>query len=145
MPIKIYHSAGEEAQEPDLERLARSAAKKLNIPSEAIVNIILADDIKMTELNAQFLGEEETTDCLSFNLDSSKPDFGQWVFGEVYVGQEVAKRQSQALGTGERKELALLIIHGLLHLVGWTDDTEQRQREMMDEALLLLNEFWADQ
>jgi probable rRNA maturation factor len=145
MPVKIYHSTGEEMLEPDLVELARFVAERLSIPPEAIINIILADDDRMNELNDRFRGEKVTTDCLSFNLDNTKPDFGEWVFGEVYVGQEVAKRQSQEVGSSEKKELALLIVHGLLHLTGWDDDTERSRREMMTEALGLLNEYWVEQ
>lgn len=128
-----------------MAELSRCVAERLSIPPEAMVNIILADDNRMTELNNRFLGKKITTDCLSFNLDNTKPDFGEWIFGEVYVGQEEAKRQSREVGSSEKKEIALLIVHGLLHLMGWTDDTEQSQREMMTKALGLLNKYWVEQ
>ena len=130
--------------DPRLEGLALQVADRLSIPPDASVNIVLTDDAHMTALNLKYLGSGNSTDCMAFNIDAQKPQVGEWVFGEVYVGMEVAERQGVEASWGKEKEVAMLIIHGLLHLTGRRDDSDERREAMMSEAMGLLTEFWEE-
>jgi len=144
MAVYIHNALDMEKVDPRLEDLALRVADRLSIHPDASVNIVLTDDAHMTALNSEYLGSSNSTDCIAFNIDAQKPAVGEWVFGEVYVGMEVAERQGAEAGWGKDKELAMLIIHGLLHLTGRKDDSDECREAMMAEAMGLLAEFWEE-
>jgi len=121
---------------------AERVAQRLGIPSDSSVNIIFVGDDKMIELNREYFACDHTTDCIAFNIDQEPPPVGEWIFGEVYLGWELAKRQGKEVGWGMLKELALLLVHGLLHLVGFRDKNHREREMMMSEAMKLLQELW---
>jgi probable rRNA maturation factor len=95
----------------------------------ANVNIALVDNPTIHRLNKQFLNHDEPTDVLTFPL--SGPG-AQALEGEVVVGFEVARRVARERGHDERAELALYVIHGLLHLCGYDDVTRPARRRLRD-------------
>jgi probable rRNA maturation factor len=95
----------------------------------ANVNIALVDNPTIHRLNKQFLDHDEATDVLTFPL--SAPDV-QALEGEVVVGFEVARKVARKRGHDEQAEVALYIIHGLLHLCGYDDATRPARRKMRD-------------
>lgn len=91
--------------------------------SEARINIIFVSNKYISELNRQFLGRKGPTDVISFPLNTVIPPTRKGgkstlLVGEVYISRGQARIQSRALGTTLRKELLLLIKHGILHLAG---------------------------
>lgn len=111
----------------DLDRWARLATDSL--VSEGVsageLNLLFVDEAAMTELNREHMGEDRPTDVLSFPLDGAVDDpFGDNLIGDVVVCPVYAARQAAA-HAGERghdgsveDELALLIVHGVLHVLG---------------------------
>jgi len=95
----------------------------------AEINIILVDDKFMIRLNREFLNTETTTDVLSFNLTDS---FDGHLEGEVYANVEQINRQAVDYHVPVRTELFRIIIHGLLHLIGF-DDRSVEERKIMIE------------
>lgn len=93
----------------------------------ATIGIIGINDAKMKKLNGTYLNHHFTTDVLSFNLSEES---NRTLEGEVYVNLDQAQRQAKDYGVTFDNELRRLIIHGLLHLVGWRDDTRQRKAQM---------------
>lgn len=99
--------------------------------SDFEISLAFVDNATIHRLNKQFLGHDEPTDVLSFPL--SEPS-AKKLAGELVIGAEVALEQAQARGHDVQAELALYVIHGLLHLCGLDDKTakyanEMRQRE----------------
>jgi len=95
------------------------------------VSVVIVGDGKICEFNKNFLGMEEITDCLSFDL--SEDEGGSKRVFEVIVNGEEAIRQGRRRGHGAGAELALYVVHGLLHNFGF-DDTESGQAERMHSA-----------
>src|SRR5262249_3852238 len=98
---------------------------------EAEISLAFVDDATIHRLNRQFLDHDEPTDVLSFPL--SDPGSRKLV-GEVVIGAEVALAQARDRGHEVQAELALYVIHGLLHLCGHDDHdpdgaAKMRQRE----------------
>jgi len=99
--------------------------------SEARVSLAFVDNATIHNLNKRFLNHDEPTDVLSFPMSGR----GAKVFeGELVMGAEVAKAQAQERGHDVGAELALYVIHGLLHLCGHDDHdpasaAQMRQRE----------------
>jgi probable rRNA maturation factor len=78
------------------------------------VNIVLTDDGTLSDLNERFKGHEGPTDVLAFDFEED--DF----LGEVYVSLDRAREQAQDYGITEEEEVGRLVIHGLLHLLGYS-------------------------
>src|SRR5437867_13372701 len=78
----------------------------------------LISDRRMSRLHRQFLGQMSPTDVLTFQ------------HGEIFITVETAKRHARAFGNSPASELRLYIIHGLLHLHGFDDQTRSGARKM---------------
>ncbi|MCK4232441.1 rRNA maturation RNase YbeY [candidate division WOR-3 bacterium] len=78
------------------------------------VNIVLTDDETLRDLNERFKGRKGPTDVLAFDFE--EPDF----LGEVYVSLDRAREQARYYGVSEEEEIERLVLHGLLHLLGYT-------------------------
>ena len=90
---------------------------------KATVAVRLTGDRELRRLNRDYAGEDSVTDVLSF------AGSGDHV-GDLAVSWPAAVRQSRTFGHDAQTELALLGIHGLLHLLGWDHATTQERREM---------------
>ena len=95
------------------------------------LTIRITGDRELRRLNRQFLNEDHPTDVLSFPLSERGVSR---LAGELVIGAEVAQTQAAVHGHELEAELALYVIHGLLHLCGYDDRNdagaaEMRQRE----------------
>ncbi len=141
----------EGAEPPDLRRLARLARMVLAAegapPGE--VGVVLTDDAGIQELNRQYLGHDYPTDVLSFGEQEAaagQPQFvlpgeGASYLGDVAISLERAREQAAAYGHGWTREVELLLIHGLLHLLGYDDGEESARRRMAARQESLLASF----
>jgi probable rRNA maturation factor len=82
------------------------------------ISLAFVDDATIHQLNRRFLQHDEPTDVLSFPL--SEPN-ARKLAGELILGAEVALAQARERGHDVQAELALYVIHGLLHLCGYDD------------------------
>lgn len=118
-----------------LERLI----KKLNLEN-AIFSIILVDDEIMKDLNKTYRNIDSTTDVLSFAFEDNKDieynDFR--VLGDIYISIPKMIKQAIEYKFSEKRELSFLIIHGLLHLLGYNHESIEEEKVMftLQEALL---------
>jgi probable rRNA maturation factor len=90
------------------------------------ISLAFVDNATIHRLNKQFLQHDEPTDVLSFPLGEG----GGKLSGELVVGVEVALASAQDGGHDVQAELALYVIHGLLHLCGYDDHEEDDILEM---------------
>src|SRR6266851_5074148 len=88
---------------------------------ETEISLAFVDNPTIHRLNQRYLQHDEPTDVLSFPL--SEPNAGR-LAGELVIGAEVALAQAQARGHDVQAELALYVIHGLLHLCGYDDKSD---------------------
>ena len=93
----------------------------------ADLRLIFTTDARMRTLNARWLGRRTTTDVLSFPFDG---DGAGTLDGEVYVNLDQARRQAATERLSERHEIARLVIHGVLHLLGYDDRTPVMKKTM---------------
>src|SRR5260221_6481654 len=98
---------------------------------DAEISLAFVDNATIHVLNKRYLDHDEPTDVLSFPL--SEPG-AKKLAGELVIGVEVALAQAKERGHDVQAELALYVIHGLLHFCGYDDKTEanaaaMRQRE----------------
>ncbi|MDR7483255.1 MAG: rRNA maturation RNase YbeY [Armatimonadota bacterium] len=111
---------------------ARAALRATRAPAATEVEVALVDDATIARLNRRYLGHRGPTDVLTFPGDSSP------VLGEIVVSVERARAQAAALGHGLWREVALLVIHGVLHLRGYDDRTHAGAARMHRRAHAIL-------
>jgi probable rRNA maturation factor len=114
---------------PQLKQVVRTVLEGEGI-DEARISLALVDNPTIHQLNKRYLDHDEPTDVLSFPLS----DKAGALQGELVIGAEVAQEQAASRGHAVGAELALYVIHGLLHLCGYDDHSpsqaaEMRQRE----------------
>ena len=101
-----------EAHESTLARAVRHTLEFEGC-DDADFSLALLDDASMRELNARYLGKDQTTDVLAFSLGEADE-----VIGDVYVGFEQARRQASEHDVPVEEELVRLAVHGTLHVLG---------------------------
>ena len=111
----------------------------------AEVGIMLVGDTRMRTLNRRYRGIDRTTDVLAFALqDKSGPDAATespMMLGDVVISLDTARRQAYRHRHAFERELAILMIHGLLHLMGYDherSESEARRMQRRERQLLRL-------
>jgi probable rRNA maturation factor len=98
--------------------------------TDADISLAFVDNATIHQLNKRYLDHDEPTDVLSFPLSGPGAKRLQ---GELVIGAELALQQAQERGHDVQAELALYIIHGLLHLCGYDDMTEDDAANMREK------------
>ena len=111
--------------------------------SQAAVGVVVTGDAVVRDLNRRYRGEDAPTDVLSFVLNEGAAEFvlppgESRRLGEVVVSLPTARRQAKQAGHSLERELALLIVHGLLHLLGYDHATGDEERVMRSREAALL-------
>ena len=75
------------------------------------------------------MGIDTPTDIMTFPADESA---GEHQGGELAISVDHARTQAVAWGHSPGEEIAFLVVHGLLHLLGWRDDTDEQRQRMLD-------------
>lgn len=100
-------------------------------PPRAEIDVALVDDATIARLNRRFLGHRGPTDVLTFPAGRGRRTR---VLGEVVISIPRARDQARRLRHTVRREVALLLAHGVLHLRGGRDDTPGRAARMLARA-----------
>ena len=118
---------------PLLARRARQVLREV-AQSKAELSIALVDDVAMIELNAQHRGKRGPTDVLSFSLlEGAHSEFRGALLGDVVIDVEQAARQARRARRTLDDELAKLLVHGVLHLLGHDHEEPDEARRMRAE------------
>src|SRR5262249_15007449 len=105
----------------------------------AEVAIRVVDEADMADLHQEWMGIPGPTDVLSFPLDPEAPDDGSpWLLGAIVVCVDVARRQAPTHAGTLDDELALLLVHGLLHLQGHDHAAPAERHAMQSRERSLL-------
>ena len=117
-------------------------------PSGSGLTIVITDDAHVQRLNHQYRGVDRPTDVLSFSTEASPGDGKSESFvmpeevtlylGDVIVSYPTALAQAREQGHPIEEELALLVVHGCLHLLGYDHADEAQRREMWDRQETIL-------
>jgi len=113
-----------------LKRLAGKILQQLN--SQMDIGIVLVDDAAITRLNREFHHTDNPTDVLAF-------DYGEGQ-AEIIISVERAVAQARRYRNTASRELALYVVHGLLHLHGYDDlkPTERRKMRAAERGMMTL-------
>lgn len=123
----------------DIKNLVKYTLKKEGIKKADVeISVLLVDDEKIKELNKRHLRRHRPTDVISFRMwegpfDKIHPE----ILGDVVVNVEQAKRSGKYF----KWELSLYVVHGLLHLLGYIDDTKDNAAQMQKRCDKILEEW----
>jgi probable rRNA maturation factor len=108
--------------------------------SRAEVSILLLDDAGMTGLNEQYLKKKGPTDVISFPMqDGAFPGVQPQLLGDIAISLETAQRQADRRGVSLHEEVTALLVHGMLHLIGYDHElspADSRRMKAKERAVL---------
>jgi probable rRNA maturation factor len=140
--------------------LARHVLVARGVKGETEVSLLFVDEVAMSSLHEQFLGLSGPTDVLSFPIEDEpgpvgrSPDLGGtgpgstaeegalMLLGDVVICPTVAARNADEHGVSFDDEVALLVVHGLLHLLGMDHEVDAEAERMEALEQELLNRFY---
>jgi probable rRNA maturation factor len=133
--VDIANESGLEADSPGLVRLATFALEQLRIHPQAELSILLVDEDTMSAYHEKYLGEPGPTDVLSFPMDELRPPSDddeppEGLLGDVVLCPAVTSRQAAEHGRSAQAEAEYLLVHGLLHLLGYDHAEPEEKAEM---------------
>ncbi len=125
-----------------LLKVARLALAHENVEDDVELSIALVDEDEIRGLNAHYRSKDSVTDVLSFETEEEEPGTSEYphLLGDVVICPSVAARQAEEYGQSFEQEMALLLTHGILHLLGYDhqDDAEAEVMEGHEKEILAL-------
>ena len=130
-----------------LDRVLRRALTREGVAGPVEVSLVVTDDAEVHDLNRHYRGVDQPTDVLSFSqveapaASAAFPSVGAAPrpLGDIVISGDRVRAQAVEYGHSQRRELAYLAVHGLLHLLGYDHETEaerQAMREREEAALV---------
>lgn len=106
-------------------------------------NIIFVDNDRIREINKKYRNKDDYTDVISFALeDYDKSLFeGMRILGDIYISIDKAKEQSIEYNYSLKREISFLVVHGLLHLLGYDHMDKESEKEMFKKQEEILNGY----
>jgi len=150
--IQIDKEFRKHLKERWLQKVVEQSLTVQDFDSEVELSLLVTDDETVRKLNQKYRGVDEPADVLSFALTERKlgsspfitPPDGLLHLGEVVISYPQAVRQAEENNHKVEEEIALLVIHGILHLLGYEHDEPARGQEMraLEERVLSEVEKW---
>ncbi|MDT7871694.1 MAG: rRNA maturation RNase YbeY [Thermocrinis sp.] len=119
-----------------LSKIAHRALEVLGL-SKVELSIALVSDAQIKRLNKLYRNKDKPTDVLSFPIGEKVEDW--LILGDIVISVDTAKRQAQELGHSLEEELKRLLVHGLVHLLGYDHELggeEERKFFELEEFVL---------
>jgi probable rRNA maturation factor len=128
--VEIDKQFQEEVDKEVLLELVGEVFEYQKISSIAGLSIRVSDNATLQQINAKYLGIEAPTDVLSFPVEFEDPESGGHYYGDIILSYEKAATQAESGGHATLDEIKLLVVHGILHLLGFDHANEKEKQEM---------------
>jgi probable rRNA maturation factor len=120
------------------ERVLGRIAMEKSLNEDVEVGVLWADDAYIRTLNREYRGKDCATDVLSFAMQDEGEDepvleddpLAEILLGDIVISLETAQRQAEEYGHDMDREISFLLVHGMLHLLGY-DHGEESERQVM--------------
>lgn len=152
MSIEVSNESGIDVAESELISVARFVIAKMEVHPAAELSMVLLDTAAMADLHMRWMDLPGPTDVMSFPMDELEPggrpdgaEPGPSMLGDIVLCPGFAEQQAAAAGHSLGHELALLTVHGVLHLLGYDHAEPNEEKEMFGLQRQLLEEWVADQ
>lgn len=130
--VPVARRVGAPVSDKWIAEVAKAALKGAGRKGVFEVGVVFVGDAEMKRLNSTHRRKRKTTDVLSFGNDGAwlKADAGRGLLGDIVISVPQADRQAKAAKRALRDELAMLIAHGTLHLLGYDHETVKDEKVM---------------
>jgi probable rRNA maturation factor len=122
--------------EDELAALARSVLEAEGAVGHWDVTVALVGDDRLQALHRDFMGIDTPTDIMTFPADDAD---GGRRGGELAISVDHARTQADAWGLSPADEIRFLVVHGLLHLLGWRDESDEERVPMLARQQVLFD------
>lgn len=147
MPITFENESAFPCPEGELSALAAHAIAYMDLDERVELSILAVDEEEMSRLHVEWMDEEGPTDVLSFPIDELRPgqEFieGKSTLGDVVLCPVVAERQAKNAGHATEIELEILLVHGILHLMGFDHAEPAEEVEMFGLQQKIISDWKA--
>jgi probable rRNA maturation factor len=152
MSIEVSNESGMDVSETELISVAKFVIEKMDVNPAAELSMLLLDTAAMADLHMRWMDLPGPTDVMSFPMDELEPggrpdapEPGPSMLGDLVLCPEFAAKGAEAAGHSLGHELALLTVHGVLHLLGYDHAEPDEEKEMFELQGQLLEQWVADQ
>lgn len=152
MNIEVVNESGIDVSEGELVSVARFVIAAMDVHPAAELSMMLVDLAAMADLHIRWMDLPGPTDVMSFPMDELEPggrpdapEPGPSMLGDIVLCPQFAAEQATAAGHSLAHELALLTVHGVLHLLGYDHAEAEEEREMFALQNQLLRDWYAQQ
>ena len=129
-----------------LKNVARQVQKAENVSEKSEMGLKITGDEEIHKLNLKYLDEDRPTDVLSFPMNEQLEDApvfvkvpdGKLHLGDIVISYPTALKQAEEHNHPVNREIAILLIHGILHLLGYDHDIPARERKMRRREAAIL-------
>ncbi len=111
--------------------------------NNGVVNIIIVDNKRIREINKEYRKIDKETDVISFALedDDTFIELPIRVLGDIYISVDRVKSQAKDYGHSEKREICFLVVHGILHLLGYDHMNTSDEKVMFSKQDKILDEL----
>ena len=95
------------------------------------LGITLTNNETIQALNREWRGKDKPTDVLSFPINEKPSGYGYYLLGDVVISIPFAKKQAEEIGFSYKEEVLRLLIHGILHLLGYDHEKSDEEAKIM--------------
>ena len=129
-----------------LRRLAEMVLEEEKYPEDTEVTLLFVGEEQIASYNERFMHRHGATDVLAFPVEHLKPGMvpkrraggPPLTIGDVVISPAIVRAQAEAAGVPFQEEISLLVVHGMLHLLGYDHQGDREAEEMEDREQLLL-------
>lgn len=134
LPAKYRHVIDVSLLERTSSLVFQTITKK-----ELIISVSFTNNTNIQRLNKKYRRVDEPTDVLSFAMNEKFPDDRLKLLGDIVISVEQATNQAKVINAPLNEEISLLLIHGILHLLGYDHDSKKKREQMwkVQDNLLL--------
>lgn len=119
-----------------IRRIVQEILRAERVKRTGEITVCLLDDRSIRLLHKRFLRENTPTDVITFNLGAGSKR--ENLVADIAISTDTALRNAKLFGTSPRYEVFLYLAHGMLHLLGYTDNTISRRKLMERKAMCIL-------
>lgn len=142
--IGIFNETQEKVENLEiLEPLLTYALEVENVDNLEF-NVIIINNEEIHKINKEYRGIDRPTDVISFALEDYKDikyENDYRVLGDIYISIDKVREQAKEYGHSEKRELAFLAVHGLLHLLGYDHMEKEDEKVMFSKQELILDGY----
>jgi probable rRNA maturation factor len=117
-----------------VERFAHDCLRQMNLKPGSVA-IALVTDAEIARLNKTYRKKNKPTDVLSFPAQSAKRPSKNKFLGDIAIAPSIARSYARKNGRTLQSEICVLILHGLLHLLGYDHETDRGQMDRVEHKL----------